>query len=156
MEEAIKEGISLLTTYGLKVIGAILILIVGRFLANWTQGKVASWLERSGKVDQTLKGFLSSFARYLVLIVTFLAVLSQFGIETTSLIAVFGAAGVAIGLALQGTLSNVAVGVMLLIFRPFKVGDYVEAGGTAGTVKDIRLFFSESATPDNVQILVPQ
>ena len=156
MEEAIKEGISLLTTYGLKVIGAILILIVGRFLANWTQGKIPSWLERSGKVDQTLKGFLSSFARYLVLIVTFLAVLSQFVIETTSLIAVFGVAGVAIGLALQGTLSNVAVGVMLLIFRPFKVGDYVEAGGTAGTVKDIRLFFSELATPDNVQILVPQ
>ena len=80
---------------------------------------------------------------------------SQCGIETTSLIAVFGAAGLAIGLALQGTLSNVAAGVMLLIFRPFKVGDFVEAGGTAGTVKGITLFVSELATPDNVQILVP-
>ncbi len=155
MEEAMKEGMNLLITYGLKVIGAILILIIGRVIANWAKGKVAHWLERSGTVDQTLKGFLSSFVRYLVLIVTFLAVFSQFGIETTSLIAVFGTAGLAIGLALQGTLSNVAAGVMLLVFRPFKVGDYVEAGGTAGTVKDIRLFFSELATPDNVQILVP-
>ena len=120
MEEALKEGISMLTTYGLKVIGAVLILIIGRMLANWTKRKVAAGLERSGKVDLTLQGFLSSFARYVVLIVTFLAVLSQFGIETTSLIAVFGAAGLAIGLALQGTLSNVAAGVMLLIFKPFK------------------------------------
>ena len=155
MEEAMKEGMSLVITYGLKVIGAILILLIGRVIANWAKGKVAYLLERSGKVDQTLKGFLSSFVRYLVLIVTFLAVLSQFGIETTSVIAVIGAASLAIGLALQGTLSNVAAGVMLLVFRPFKVGDYVEAGGTAGTVKDIRLFFSELATPDNVQILVP-
>ena len=155
MEEALKEGISLLTTYGLKVIGAVLILIIGRMLANWTKRKVAAGLERSGKVDLTLQGFLSSFARYVVLIVTFLAVLSQFGIETTSLIAVFGAAGLAIGLALQGTLSNVAAGVMLLIFKPFKVGDFVEVGGTAGTVKSISLFIAELATPDNVQILVP-
>jgi len=107
------------------------------------------------KVDQTLKGFFSSFVRYKVLIVTVLAVLSQFGIETTSVIAVFGAAGLAIGLALQGTLSNVVAGVMLLVFRPFKVGDFVEVGGTAGTVKGITLFISELATPDNVQILVP-
>ncbi len=155
MEEALKEGMSLLIIYGLKVIGAILILIVGRLIANWAKRKVAYWLEQSGQVDQTLKGFLSSFVRYLVLMVTFLAVLSQLGIETTSLIAIFGTAGLAIALALQGTLSNVAAGVMLLIFRPFKVGDYVEAGGTAGTVKDIRLFFSELATPDNVQVLVP-
>jgi len=155
MEDAMKEALSLFITYGLKVIGAILIFIFGRLIANWTKGKVANWLERSQKVDQTLVGFLSSFVRYLVLIVTLLAVLSQFGIETTSLIAVFGAAGLAIGLALQGTLSNVAAGVMLLIFRPFKEGDFVEAGGTAGTVKGITLFVSELATPDNVQILVP-
>jgi small conductance mechanosensitive channel len=155
MEEAMKEGMSLFVIYSLKVIGAVLILFVGRLIANWAKKKVAYWLEQSGTVDQTLQGFLSSFVRYLVLIVTFLTVLSQFGIETTSLIAVFGTAGLAIGLALQGTLSNVAAGVMLLVFRPFKVGDYVEAGGAAGTVKDIRLFFSELATPDNVQILVP-
>ena len=144
MEEAMKEGMTLLITYGLKVIGAILILIVGRLIANWAKGRVASLLERSGKVDQTLKGFLSSFVRYLVLIVTFLAVLSQFGIETTSLIAVFGTAGLAIGLALQGTLSNVAAGVMLLIFRPFKVGDYVEAGGNGWHCQRHQAFFSRN------------
>ncbi len=140
MKEAMKEGMSLLIIYGLKVIGAVLILMVGRLIANWAKKTVACRLEQSGTVDKTLQGFLSSFVRYIVLIVTFLTVLSQFGIETASLIAIFGTAGLVIGLALQGTLSNVADGVMLLIFRPFKVGDYVEAGGTAGTVKDIRLF----------------
>ena len=155
MEDAMKEGMSLLTTYGLKVIGAILILIVGKMVANWVQKRVAAWLSRSGKFDATLQGFLSNLARYVVLIATFLAVLGQFGIETTSLIAVLGAASLAIGLALQGTLSNVAAGVMLLVFRPFKAGDFVETAGIAGSVKTITLFITELATPDNVQILVP-
>ena len=84
-----------------------------------------------------------------------IAVLSQFGVETTSFIAVLGAAGLAVGLALQGTLSNVAAGVMLLLFRPFKIGDYIEGGGLAGTVKSISLFVTELATPDNVQIIAP-
>ncbi|WP_447971060.1 mechanosensitive ion channel family protein [Nitrospira sp. M1] len=155
MEEVLDQGIRLLTTYGLKIIGAILILIVGRFAASWVSQAVDSWLQKSGKVDETLRPFFASSARYIVLIITVLAVLSQFGIETTSLIAVLGAASLAIGLALQGTLSNVAAGVMLLIFRPFKVGDYVEAAGIAGTVKSITLLVTELATPDNVQILAP-
>ncbi len=155
MEEAMKQGITLLTMYGLKVIGAILILIVGRMVANWVQIKVAVWLRKTDKADETLIGFLSNLARYVVLIATVLAVLSQFGIETTSLIAVLGAASLAIGLALQGTLSNVAAGVMLLFFRPFKAGDFVETAGISGSVKSITLFVTELATPDNVQILVP-
>ena len=155
MEDAVKQGITLITTYGLKVIGAIVILVIGRMIAGWAQTAVERWLGKTEKFEETLRTFFANFARYLVLIVTFLAVLSQFGIETTSLIAVFGAAGLAIGLALQGTLSNVAAGVMLLIFRPFKVGDYVEAAGIAGTVKSITLFVTELATPDNVQILAP-
>ena len=155
MENAMKEGISLLTIYGIKILGAILILIVGKMVANWVQKRVAAWLSRSGKFDETLQGFLSNIARYVVLIATFLAVLGQFGIETTSLIAVLGAASLAIGLALQGTLSNVAAGVMLLVFRPFKAGDFVETAGIAGTVKSITLFITELATGDNVQILVP-
>ena len=155
MQEALEQGIALLTSYGLKLIGAILILIVGRMAASWTAKAVDRWLQKSGKVDDTLRPFFTSFARYLVLIITVLAVLSQFGIETTSIIAVLGAASLAIGLALQGTLSNVAAGVMLLIFRPFKVGDYVEAAGIAGTVKAITLLVTELATPDNVQILAP-
>ena len=155
MEEAVKEAMVILTTYGLKIIGAILILLLGRMIAGWTYKAVDRWLRKSENIDETLRGFFANSARYLVLIVTFLAVLSQFGIETTSLIALLGAAGLAIGLALQGTLSNVAAGVMLLAFRPFKVGDYVEAAGIAGTVKSITLFVTELATPDNVQILAP-
>ena len=155
MEEAMKQGVTLLTAYGLKVIGALLILFIGRMVANWFQGKVAFWLEQSGQADQTLTGFLANLARYVVLIATVLAVLAQFGIETTSLIAVLGAASLAIGLALQGTLSNVAAGVMLMLFRPFKAGDYVETAGIAGSVKSITLFVTELATPDNVQIMVP-
>ncbi len=149
------QVVLLVTTYGLDVVGAVAILIVGWVAAGWASRLVDRTLGRSTKFDQTLRGFFSSFVRYFVLAFTVLAVLSQFGVQTASLIAVFGAAGLAIGLALQGTLSNVAAGVMLLIFRPFKVGDYVEAGGEAGTIKGINLFVTEFATPDNVQILVP-
>lgn len=155
LEQITQQGIALLIHYGLSILGAIVILIIGRMVAGWAKTSTAKWMERSGKVDQTISDFLSNCARYVVLIFTFIMVLSQFGIETTSLIAIFGAAGLAIGLALQGTLSNIAAGVMLLIFRPFKVGDYVEAAGIAGTVKSISLFVTELATPDNVQILSP-
>lgn len=149
------QVVGLITTYGLDVIGAIIILIVGWIVSGWVYRMVDKGLGRIEKFDVTLRGFFASFAKYLVLIFTGLAVLSQFGIQTASLIAVLGAAGLAIGLALQGTLSNVAAGVMLLLFRPFKVGDYVEAGGHAGTIKAISLFVTEMATPDNVQILIP-
>ena len=145
----------LITTYGLGVVGAIAILIAGWTAAAWAARLVDRTLGRTAKLDPTLRGFFSSFTKYFVLAFTVLAVLSQFGVQTASLIAVFGAAGLAIGLALQGTLSNVAAGVMLLIFRPFKVGNYVEAGGQAGTIKGINLFITEFGTPDNVQILVP-
>ena len=155
MEDAVKEAMVLLTTYGLKVIGAIIIFLIGRILAGWAYKAVDRWLQKSPTVDTTLRGFFANSARYLVLIITFLVVLSQFGVETTSLIAVLGAASLAVGLALQGTLSNLAAGVMLLTFRPFKVGDYVEAAGIAGTVKSITVFVTELATPDNVQILAP-
>ena len=100
-------------------------------------------------------GFFGSLVKYVIIAITIIAVLNRFGVETTSLVAVVGAAGLAIGLALQGTLSNVAAGVMLLLFRPFKVGDYIEAAGLAGTVKSISLFVTEMATPDNVQIIAP-
>lgn len=155
IEQITQQGIALLIHYGLSILGAIVILIIGRMVAGWAKCSTAKWLERSGKVDQTISDFLANCARYVVLIFTLIMVLSQFGIETTSLIAIFGAAGLAIGLALQGTLSNIAAGVMLLIFRPFKVGDFVEASGIAGTVKSISLFVTELATPDNVQILSP-
>ncbi len=155
VDEVIQQIMSAVAHYGLNIIGGILILIIGRMIASWAKGVVEKNLQKSDKVDETLRTFLGTLTRYVVLIFTFIAVLSQFGIETTSLIAVFGAASLAIGLALQGTLSNIAAGVMLLIFRPFKAGDYVEAAGSAGTVKSITLFVTELATPDNVQILAP-
>ncbi len=155
MESTIKEIESLVAAYGLSVVGAIVVLIVGWMLSGWLSRMVGKLLSRTEKVDETLRRFLVSLVRYLVLIFTVVATLNQFGVQTTSIIAVLGAASLAIGLALQGTLSNVAAGVMLLLFRPFKVGDYVQAGGLAGTVKEINLFVTELATPDNVQILVP-
>ena len=146
---------TLVATYGLNVVAAIAILIIGWWAAGRLANAVQRALARTGKLDEMLTGFLASLVKYFILAFTVLAVLSQFGIQTASLIAVFGAAGLAIGLALQGTLSNLAAGVMLLLFRPFKVGDYIDAAGQAGTVKSVSLFVTEMATPDNVQILVP-
>jgi small conductance mechanosensitive channel len=150
-----KEIDVILATYGLDIVGAILILVVGWIVAGWAARMTRAAADRASWMDATLKPLASSVVRYFVLIVTIVAVLNQFGVETTSVIAVLGAAGLAIGLALQGTLSNVAAGVMILVLRPFKVGDYVEAGGTAGTVKEVGLFGTELATPDNVFISVP-
>ena len=147
--------VELITTYGLSVVGAVVILIVGFMAAGWVKSAVSKALSKIEKVDETLRAFFASLAYYAVVVFTVVAVLAQFGIETTSFIAVLGAAGLAIGLALQGTLSNVAAGVMLLLFRPFKIGDYIEGGGLAGTVKSITLFVTELATPDNVQIIAP-
>jgi len=149
------QVLALITSYGLNVLGAVVVLIVGLIVSGWAKRAVQRMLRRSGRVDDTLTGFLGSLVKYSVVAFTVIAALQQFGVEATSLVAVFGAAGLAIGLALQGTLSNVAAGVMLLLFRPFKVGDYIEAGGHGGSVKEILLFTTELATPDNVQIIIP-
>jgi small conductance mechanosensitive channel len=150
-----QHAYDLVLAYTPRVLGGILILIIGWMVAGWLARMTRRALNRVESVDLTLRNFFVSLVRYVVLILTGLAVLSQFGVQTASLIAVFGAAGLAIGLALQGTLSNLAAGVMLLLFRPFKVGDYIEGGGTAGSVKELTLFTTELATPDNVQIIVP-
>lgn len=154
--DSIRQKIDLLlTTFGLEVVGAIVILIIGWMIAGWAARATRAAADRTKWMDSTLKPLAASVVRYFILIVTIVAVLNQFGIETTSVIAVLGAAGLAIGLALQGTLSNVAAGVMILMLRPFKVGDFVEAGGKAGTIKEVGLFGTELATPDNVFISVP-
>ncbi len=159
MEDKAQEytdmAISFATTYGLNIIGAVLILIIGWIIAGWARGFVAKMLGKSPKIDITLTSFLSSTVRYIILIFTLIAVLGKFGVETASLITILGAASLAIGLALQGTLSNVAAGVMLLIFRPFRIGDFISAAGFAGTVKTLGLFVTELATGDNVQIIIP-
>lgn len=159
MEEKISEIVNELTaaaaTYGLDVLGAITILVVGLIFAGWAQQATLSALSRIKRLDTTLRVFFASIVRYFIVIIVVLAVLNRFGVQTASLIAVLGAAGLAIGLAMQGTLSNVAAGVMLLIFRPFNVGHYIEAGGQAGTVHELGLFITELNTPDNVRISVP-
>jgi len=154
VEEISQELITILTTYGLDVLGAIIILIIGNFISKKVPQTLTKIMDKRG-IDKTVVNFLGSLARMSILIVTLLLVLAQFGVQTASLIAVLGAAGLAIGLALQGTLSNVAGGVMLLMFRPMRVGDFVEAAGYSGTVQAVNLFTTELATPDNVQILLP-
>lgn len=153
--DTVDQVMAAITTYGMDVLGAVLILIAGWMIAGWVHRRLKAGLQRFKAVDEMLAGFFSALAKYAILIVTVIAVLSQFGVETTSLIAVFGAAGLAIGLALQGTLSNIAAGVMMLLLRPFKVGDYIVTGGEGGTVKALGLFTTELATPDNVKIVIP-
>lgn len=155
VNEVWAEVMTVITTYGLDVIGAIVILVVGWWLSGRVSSIVRKALSKSKHVDSTLESFFASLVKYAIIIFTVIAVLNQFGVQTTSFIAVLGAAGLAIGLALQGTLSNIAAGVMLLIFRPFHVGDFIDGGGVTGTVKSISLFITELATPDNVKIIVP-
>lgn len=125
-------------------------------IAAWLGG---NWVRKSIKnikrLDSTLRSFLGGFAKYAIFVIACIMILNQFGVQTASLLAVLGAAGIAIGLALQGTLSNVAAGVMILILRPFNVGDFIEFGAIKGSVKDLGLFGTELSTPDNVYIYAP-
>ncbi|SHG59470.1 small conductance mechanosensitive channel [Cognatiyoonia sediminum] len=137
------------------VVAAILILIVGFWLAGWVKRRFVKMGTKYPDVDPTLLAFGGNIARYIVLGFAFLFVLNTFGVQTTSIVAIIGAAGLAIGLALQGTLSNVAAGVMIIIFRPFRLGDFVDLNGNLGTVKDITLNYIELASADNVQTIIP-
>ena len=144
----------LVAAWGLEVLGAIAVLFLGRIAAKWARRSVRAVLER-GKMDPTLVPFVSSLVYYLVMAFVVIAVLGMVGIQTASLVAVLGAAGLAVGLALQGTLSNFASGVMLLVFRPFHRGDYVEAAGVAGSVETVGIFTTTLTTPDNVGVVIP-
>ncbi|MFB0951655.1 MAG: mechanosensitive ion channel [Rhodospirillales bacterium] len=155
VQEIVDQVIEIITIYGIDVIGALAILILGWMIAGWIRSAVDKSLSKVPNMDGTLRPFLSKLVRWIVLAFVIVAVLNQFGVETTSMIAVLGAAGLAIGLALQGTLSNVASGVMLLILRPFKVGDFISAGSLSGTVVEIGLFTSELKTGDGVYIMAP-
>ncbi len=142
------------SVYGLKVVGAILILIIGRIIAGQIR-KAFVRLGQARKWDPSLTGFISSLVYFFAMTFVIVAVLGSFGVQTASIVAVLGASAFAVGLALQGSLANFAAGVMILMFRPFKVGDYVEAAGVAGSVKEIGIFSTIMATPDNVRIEVP-
>jgi small conductance mechanosensitive channel len=145
----------LVVSTALGVTGALIILLIGWWLADRVNALTIRVLGRTPHFDPMLRSFFGSIVRYLILIVTGLAVLSQFGIQTTSLVAVLGAASLAVGLALQGTLSNLAAGVMLLMFRPFRIGHKVQVGANLGTVRDLSLFWTELVTEDQVQIIMP-
>jgi small conductance mechanosensitive channel len=140
--------------YAPPIIGALLVLFAGWTIANWVR-KLASRALDKTKIDATLKPVIASVARYIVLGLTLMVVLQQFGVQTASLLALLGTIGLAIGLALQGTLSNVAAGLMLLFLRPFEVGDHVEAGGAEGVVLGIDLFHTNLRTTDGVDIVIP-
>ncbi len=141
--------------FGAQAIGALIVLIIGLRVAGWLGRLVRSVSMKQESIDDTLGNFFGSMVRWAVTAAVFIAVLQVFGVPATSFVAVLGALTLAIGLSLQGALGNIASGVMIMIFRPYKLGDYIEAAGAAGTVKDINLFQTVLATPDNVQIMVP-
>lgn len=154
MENIFDTAMSWITLYGLKVIAAIAILFIGIAAAKLLR-KLVRRLMRQGKVDEILVSFTSSVVYVAVVAFVVIAALGQLGVQTASFIAVIGAAGLAIGLALQGSLANFAAGVLMVIFKPFKVGDYIEAAGTAGVVEAIGIFTSTLKTPDNKMIIIP-
>jgi small conductance mechanosensitive channel len=150
----IENLMTMISTWGLRVVGAIALLIIGRMVAGWIRRGIRRIMERR-EVDPTLIPFVSSLVYYLVIAFVVIAVLGIFGIPTASFVAVLGAAGLAVGLALQGTLSNFAAGVMLLVFRPFKIGDLVEVGGELGVIEAIGIFTTIMNSLDNKKIIQP-
>lgn len=136
------------------VVAAIITLIVGLWLANFLSKRLKAVLEKRN-VDPTIRGFIFNLVSAILKILVFVIVITELGVETTSLAALIGAAGLAIGLSLQGSLSNFAGGVLILLMKPFKVGDFVEAQGVSGTVKEISIFYTHLSTPNNQRIVIP-
>lgn len=154
-EDTLAQITDILVASGLDVAAAIAILVVGWLVAGWAQGWTRRALDRARQIDGTVKPFIASTVRYTILVFVVIAVLARFGVQTASIIAALGTIGLAIGLALQGTLSNIAAGLMLLFLRPFRTGDYIDADGIGGTVVEIGLFATELKTPDGVYMHVP-
>lgn len=154
----VEEIIPLLTEkaleYGPKLVGAILVLIIGSWIIKAVLGGVRKMMDKK-EMDPSLKSFVVSLIGMILKILLFISVLTMIGIEMTSFIAILGAAGIAIGMALSGTLQNFAGGVMILIFKPFKVGDVIDAQGYVGGVKEIQIFNTILKTPDNKTIIIP-
>jgi small conductance mechanosensitive channel len=154
MEDLFSKVWELLTIYGLKVIAAIAVFIIGRWIAKMLTS-LSEKVMNKRQVDPTVVSFVANLIYIALLVFVVLAALGQLGIQTTSFIAVIGAAGLAIGLALQGSLANFAAGFLMIIFRPFKVGDFIEGSGVAGTVETIQIFTTQLLTPDNKTVIVP-
>lgn len=154
MENIVEKIWELITIYGLKVVAAIAVLIVGRWVAKGMTGFTEKVMNKR-QVDPTIVSFVANMTYISLMVFVVLAALGQLGIQTTSFIAVIGAAGLAVGLALQGSLSNFAAGFLMIIFRPFKVGDFIEGAGVAGTIEKIQIFTTQLKTPDNKTIIIP-
>ena len=150
----LESGMDLLVQYGPKLLAAIVIFYIGKFAAKWIKHIVTRLMDKAD-VDPLIVGFASNMVYIGTMIFVVIAVLGQLGIHTTSFIAILGAAGLAIGLALKGSLANFASGFLLIIFRPFKVGDFIEAAGVTGKVQVIQIFTTTLLTPDNKTIIIP-
>jgi small conductance mechanosensitive channel len=153
-QKLVDENLPMLTDYALKVVGVVVLFVVAFMVAGWVRRSVRRFALKTS-LDDTLGLFFGQVARWMVLLVAGVTALSLFGVETTSFAAVLGAAGLAIGLAFQGTLGHLASGVMLLVFRPFKIGDVVNVAGQVGAVQEIQLFVTVMDTADNRRIYIP-
>jgi small conductance mechanosensitive channel len=154
IEAILQRVYEYLAQYGFKVLGALIIFLIGRWLAKI----VSRWIETAlikSRVDKTLAKFVKNLSQIILLVFVVMAALAPLGVETTQFAVVVGAAGLAIGLALQGSLANFASGFLMIIFRPFKVGDFIEAAGVKGTVKEIQIFNTIINTPDNIRVIIP-
>jgi small conductance mechanosensitive channel len=154
MEDILKQLQAVVAEYGLQVVGALATLLIGVWIAKLL-AKAASKVLKKREVDETLTKFLVSLLRIGLITFVIISAAAQIGIQTASFVAIIGAAGLAIGFALQGSLSNLAAGVMLIIFKPIKIGDYIEGGGSAGSVESIGIFVTTLVTPDNKVVIVP-
>ena len=154
MEDILDKIYEYLATYGLQVIAAIVIFVVGRWIAKLIV-KLVGKLMAKANVDKTLVSFVQNLCYITLLIFVIIAALNKLGVNTTSFAVVLGAAGLAIAFALQGSLGNFAAGIMLIIFKPFKVGDFVEVAGKTGAVQEIQIFNTILNSPDNLRIIVP-
>ncbi|MBB3591884.1 small conductance mechanosensitive channel [Rhizobium sp. BK529] len=152
---ALGQASALAVQYSFSILGAIILLIVGWVLASLASRWVYEGISRVRGIDETLARFFTNVVHYALLMLVFITVLGQFGVQTASIIATLGAAGLAVGLALQGTLQNIAAGIMLLVLRPFRVGEYIETSSVSGTVLEIGLFATELKTGDGLYRLAP-
>ncbi len=152
--DLLAQGWELLMSYGPKLVGALLVLFVGLWVIKIISRSISKVMDKKN-VDASLKPFMKSLISVLLKVLLIISVMGMIGIQMTSFIAILGAAGLAVGMALSGTLQNFAGGVMILIFKPFKIGDYVDAQGQAGTVKEIQIFNTILTTPDNKTIIIP-
>ncbi|HLV38772.1 mechanosensitive ion channel family protein [Xanthomarina sp.] len=154
IEHWTEKGIEFITAYGLKLIGAILIWLIGSWIIKKLINATKTVMDKRG-LEVSLQKFLTNLLGWILKILLVLTILSQIGIETTSFAAILAAAGLAVGLALQGSLANFAGGILIMVFKPFKIGDFITAQGESGTVKEIEIFTTKLTTPDNKEVIIP-